>query len=283
MPIYKPTELRQFLSELNIAPKKGLSQNFLIDGNIIRKIVEVSHVEPDDVVLEIGPGPGSLSEELLNNSATVVAVEKDDVLAKALERLKSPTRRLEVFCEDILKFPIEAELTPLLAENRKAKVIANLPYHLTTPILVHLVPLRNTLSTLTLMVQDEVARRFTAAPGTPEYGSFTVFLNFYTNARYAFQVSQNCFYPAPSVNSAVVILELKSPPAVSSEDDFFKMTRTAFSQRRKMLRVSLRPLYSADIVTEALTSLNINPQVRPEELSLDDFLKLFEILYASKA
>jgi 16S rRNA (adenine1518-N6/adenine1519-N6)-dimethyltransferase len=282
MPIYKPTELRQFLSELNIAPKKGLSQNFLIDGNIIRKIVEVSHVEPDDVVLEIGPGPGSLSEELLNNAAIVVAVEKDQILAQALERLKSPTKRLEIFCEDILKFPIEAELSRLLPENRKAKVIANLPYHLTTPILVHLVPLRNTLSTLTLMVQDEVARRFTAVPGTPEYGSFTVFLNFYTTARYAFQVSQHCFYPEPSVQSAVVILELKPPPAVSSEEDFFKMTRTAFSQRRKMLRASLRSLYSADIVTEALTSLNFNPQARPEELSLDDFLKLFEKLYASR-
>lgn len=279
MPIYKPSELRQFLSELNIFPKKGLSQNFLIDGNIIKKIVEVSNVQPDDVILEIGPGPGSLSEELLNNAAAVIAVEKDRTLAQALERLKSPTKRLEIFCEDILKFPIEEKLAPLLAENRKAKVIANLPYHLTTPILVHLVPLRNTLSTLTLMVQDEVARRFTAVPGTSEYSSFTLFLNFYTTPRYAFQVSKHCFYPEPSIQSAVVILELKTPPAVSSEEDFFKMTRTAFSQRRKMLRASLRSLYPSEVVTEALISVNLNPQARPEDLSLDAFLLLFEKLY----
>lgn len=280
MPIYKPTELRQFLEELNISPKKGLSQNFLIDGNIIRKIVEVSDVHPGDVVLEIGPGPGSLSEALLDANATVIAVEKDATLAKALERLKTQDKHLEIYCDDILKFPIEEKLASYLAKDQKAKVIANLPYNLTTPILVHLVELRKTISSLTLMVQDEVARRFTAEPGTSDYSSFTVFLNFYTNPRYSFQVSKNCFYPVPNVQSAVVILDLKTPPKVSNEEQFFLMTRTAFNQRRKMMRASLRSLYAPELVAAALTASGLNPQARPEDLSLDEFIRLFERLYS---
>lgn len=278
MPIYKPTELRQFLDELNIRPKKGLSQNFLIDGNIIRKIVDVSNVHSDDVVLEIGPGPGSLSEALLDTGAQVIAVEKDATLAKALERLQAPNQHLEIVCDDILNFPIEEKLAPYLTNNHKAKVIANLPYHLTTPILVNLVARRKTIGSLTLMVQDEVARRFTAQPGTSDYGSFTLFLNFYTSPRYAFQVSKNCFYPVPNVQSAVVILDLKEPPKLSNEINFFILTRTAFQQRRKMLRTSLRSLYNPELVAEALIASGLNPQARPENLSLEDFIHLFEKL-----
>lgn len=278
MPIYKPSELRLFLTELNIFPKKGLSQNFLIDGNIIRKIVDTAGVTSDDVVLEIGPGPGSLSEELLATGADLIAVEKDTVLASALERLKAPDRKLNVFCDDIMDFPIEETLAKHLSEGKKAKVIANLPYHLTTPILAHLIKMRNTFSSLVLMVQEEVARRFTAQPNTSEYSSFTVFLNFYSTPRYGFTVSPHCFYPEPSIKSAIVVLDLKTPPVVSNEEAFFIMTRTAFGHRRKMLRASLRDLYGTEVVVNALTAIGINPQARPEVLSLDDWLLLFKQL-----
>lgn len=278
MPIYKPSELHQFLDQLGIGPKKGLSQNFLIDGNILRKIVATAQVKPGDLVVEIGPGPGSLTEELLNSGARVVAVEKDTVLADALGRLETGDRQLDIYNDDILTCPLETILTPLLTGGRKAKVIANLPYHLTTPIIVHLIKQRHLFSTLILMVQDEVARRFTARPKTSAYSSFTVFLNFYSHPRYAFTVSNNCFYPAPKVNSAIVAIDLKEPPHVSSEEAFFMMTRTAFEHRRKMLRGSLREIYSPAEIETALASINASPQARPEELSLDEFLKLFEIL-----
>lgn len=280
MPLYKPSELRQFLTELNVSPKKVLSQNFLIDGNIIRKIVETANVTADDVVLEVGPGPGALSEALLQKGAHVIAVEKDRMLAKALERLKSPENHLDVFCDDIMEFPIEQELTKCLAKGQKGKVIANLPYHLTTPILVHLVPLNHIFSSLYLMVQEEVARRFTAKPGTKEYGSLTIFLNFFTRPKYAFQVSNQCFFPKPSVQSAVVILELREPPQVDSVENFFKLTRTAFQHRRKMLRGSLRELHEPKIVEEALERIGVSPQSRPEELSLDQWLALYAKLNA---
>lgn len=278
MPIYKPSELRLFLAELNISPKRGLSQNFLIDGNIIRKIVHTAKVQTDDIVLEIGPGPGSLTEALLEHGAQVIAVEKDRVLASALERLKTPERSLDIFCDDIMEFPIDDVFSKILPEGKKAKVIANLPYHLTTPILAHLIKKQTLFSSLILMVQEEVARRFTAQPGTSDYSSFTVFLNFFSNPRYGFTVSQHCFYPEPSVQSAVVILDLKKPPPVTCEEDFFIMTRTAFSHRRKMLRGSLRELYNPETVAQALIKANLNPQARPEDLSLTEWLNLFEIL-----
>jgi 16S rRNA (adenine1518-N6/adenine1519-N6)-dimethyltransferase len=275
MAIYKPTELIQFLTELGISPKKGMSQNFLIDGNIIRKIVSTAVVEPGDVVLEIGPGPGALTEALLEAGATVLAVEKDPILAKALNRIKG---RLEVFCDDIQHFPIEEVLKRHLKEGQKAKVIANLPYHLTTSIVTRFVVLKEQFSKLVIMVQDEVARRYTSSPDCKEYGSITVFLNYHSTTHYAFRVSRNCFFPPPKIESAIVILELKEPPKVSDEEKFFELTRTAFEHRRKMLRSSLRELYPQEAITQALESLGIDPQARPEGLSLDDFIRLFETL-----
>jgi 16S rRNA (adenine1518-N6/adenine1519-N6)-dimethyltransferase len=282
MPIYKPSELRLFLSELNISPKKVLSQNFLIDGNIIRKIVETAKVTADDIVLEIGPGPGSLTEALLDKGASVIAVEKDRVLSKALERLKLPERKLEIFCEDIMEFPLEEKISQLLSNGKKAKVIANLPYHLTTPILVQLVQMNHLFSSFTVMVQEEVARRFTAKPGTSDYSSFTLFLNFYSNPHYGFGVSQHCFFPEPKVQSAMVILDLKEPPFVSDVEQFFILTRTAFTHRRKMMRGSLRELYQPQEIEKTLLSMGLNPLSRPGELNLEQFIHLFETLQKTK-
>lgn len=278
MAIYKPTELIQFLAGLGISPKKGMSQNFLIDGNIIRKIVATAKVEPGDVVLEIGPGPGALTEALLEAGATVLAVEKDNTLAKALARIKSDRGTLKVFCEDIMEFDVDRILKTHLKPGQKAKVIANLPYHLTTAIVTKFVMLREIFAKLVIMIQDEVAKRYVSSPGCKEYGSITVFLNYYTNASYGFKVSKNCFFPPPKIESAIVVLDLKEPPYVSNEEKFFELTRTAFEHRRKMLRASLRDLYEQDAVTEALSSLGLDPQSRPEVLSLEQFILLFEKL-----
>lgn len=279
MPLYKPSELLQFLESLNLRPKKGLSQNFLIDGNIIRKIIQVSHVEEGDIVLEIGPGPGSLTEALLQAKAHVIAVEKDNDLASALKRFKTEENQLDIYCEDVLEFDIKSTLAPLLKSNKKAKVIANLPYHITTPILATLVEMEELFSSITVMVQDEVARRFVAKPNTKDYSSFSLFLQFFSNPYYAFQVSKRCFFPAPKVQSAIVVLQLKTPPQVSSQQAFFIMTRTAFAQRRKMLRSSLDSLYDKNTVSEALESLHLRNDARPENLTLQNWLDLFEILH----
>ncbi len=291
MSVAKPTELIAFLEGLGIRPKKGLSQNFLIDGNIIRKIISTGDVLPRDVVVEVGPGPGALTQALLESGATVIAIEKDRILAKALERLQTPDGRLHVYEADFLTFPIEKVLEEVLQQKqasndpantepaKKAKFIANLPYHLTTPILERVIPLHMLISRVVIMVQKEVAQRMTAVPGSRVYGSLTVFLSFFGKQSYAFSVSSRCFMPAPKVDSAVVAMDLQAPPLAGKDlDAFFKMTRGAFGQKRKMVRTSLRELYSTALVEKALIECGVNPMTRPEELSLESFLFLFEKL-----
>lgn len=280
MGIYKPSELLPFLRERGLSPKKGLSQNFLVDGNIIRKIIAAADVHPGDAILEIGPGPGALTQALLNAGAHVLAVEKDAELAQALERLQTQPPRLTVKTEDIMEFPLEENLLSLVKGSRQnVKVIANLPYHLTTPILTWLATLPNLFDSITVMVQKEVAQRMTALPSTPEYGSLTLFLHYYAEPSYAFTVSRNCFYPIPSVDSAVVVIKLKSSPlSGDDEEEFFLLTRTAFKHRRKMLRTSLKALYPSEKVEAALKAMGIDERARPETLSLEAFLTLFSHL-----
>jgi 16S rRNA (adenine1518-N6/adenine1519-N6)-dimethyltransferase len=208
MPLYRPSELKEYLQSLGVSPKKRLSQNFLIDGNIIKKIIQLADVCPGESVLEIGPGPGALTEGLLEAGAHVLAVEKDPILAKHLEFLGKGEKFLRVICEDILTVDLEKHLP----KGTKTKVIANLPYHLTTPILTRLIPLNKTFSSITVMVQEEVARRFAAIPGSKDYGSVTVFLQYYSEVQYGFKVSKNCFFPKPKVESAMVKFTLQPPP-----------------------------------------------------------------------
>jgi 16S rRNA (adenine1518-N6/adenine1519-N6)-dimethyltransferase len=195
-----------------------------------------------------------------------------------LNRLKSVDGHLQVVNEDILKFPLQDELRKILAPNKKAKVIANLPYHITTPIIEMLITQRDVISDIIVMVQEEVARRFVGKPGTKDYSSFTIFLNYYSHPHYAFKVGRNCFFPAPKVDSAIVRLVLREPPVVSNEKAFFEMTRTAFVQRRKMMRGSLRKLYASGEVEKGLESMGKPVETRPEELSLDEMILLFEKL-----
>lgn len=277
MPLYQPSELRQFLDEQGFSPRKGLSQNFLIDGNILKKILAASDVQPGDLVLEIGPGPGALTEQLVAAGAHVVAVEMDHGFARVLPRL-DVDGLLETFCDDIMKFPVDATIQARLKPGKQAKLIANLPYHLTTPILADFV-VKDEFSLITVMVQDEVARRLTAKAKTSDYGSLTVFLSFYADISYEFRVSRHCFFPQPKVDSAVVTLRPKKPPLPADQAEiFFKMTRTAFEHRRKMLRSSLSDLYAPQAVENALTACGLDVRSRPEELSLDEFLLLFSRL-----
>lgn len=278
MPIYKPSELQNFLQSLGVTPKKVLSQNFLIDGNIVKNIIQAAKASPRDLILEIGPGPGALTEELLLHEIELIAVERDNVLAKALDRLEVPQgSSLRIFCDDIMTFPIEETIKPLLRE-KKAKVIANLPYHLTGGIIEKLVQMKDCFFSLTLMIQEEVARRFIAKPRTKEYSSFTLFLHFHADVRYDFPVKRGCFYPSPNVDSAVITLTLKESPKTIDEKKFFTLTRTAFEKRRKMLRASLKELYGSNAVSEALCQINCSPEARPEELSLEHFFALFQQL-----
>jgi len=273
--IYKPSELRAFLLARGIRPKKGLSQNFLIDGNIIQKIIKSAKVEPSDLVIEIGPGPGALTQALLDAGAEVIAIEKDRSLAADLARLQTEDNRLNIQCEDALCFPLADIL-----QGRPAKVVANLPYQITTPLLTTLLPLYPAITSLTVMVQKEFAARLKAKPHSEDYSSITLFFEFYATLSSHFLVSPSCFYPQPSVYSSVVHCSLHAPPLPAQKiEPFFQLTRTAFQQRRKMLKVSCKELFNSTLLEEALGQLNLPIKARPEELSLSQFLDLFALLW----
>lgn len=265
MPIYRPSELHQ----LGIRAKKSLSQNFLIDQNILEKICVAAEIKEGDLILEIGPGPGALTECMLKKGAFVYAIEKDRELAEKLTRFDQG--KLKIFCDDALTFPIE-ELP------NRLKVVANLPYHITTPVIARFIDRFPQIISLTVMVQREVGQRMVAETNSSMYSSFTLFLNAYSTPRYCFTVKPNSFYPAPTVHSCVVHLPLKEFPFSFPAEDFFAMTRKAFGQRRKMIRSSLKEIYSPEKIEAGLTAIGKSPTARPQELSLADFGALFEQL-----
>lgn len=247
-----PSQLSLFLSQFDARAKKSLSQNFLIDGNIVRKIVDAADIKPGDAVLEIGPGPGALTQELLRRGARCFAVEKDALFARELSRLGD----LVVYKEDFMEFPLREQLerfAPL-------KVVSNLPYHLTSPILGKICDASDLFTSATVMVQREVAVRMVGI----ERGPLSLFLNVYSEASLAIKVvSRNCFTPVPNVDSSVVHLKFKTPP-LTDPKPFLSWARKAFQQRRKMLRSTL------GITHERYAT------ARPEELSLEDWLSLWD-------
>ncbi|MES2121382.1 MAG: 16S rRNA (adenine(1518)-N(6)/adenine(1519)-N(6))-dimethyltransferase RsmA [Chlamydiota bacterium] len=277
MNTYRPSVLQELLKSWGVSAKKGMSQNFLIDGNIIRKIVLLAGVVPGDHVIEIGPGPGALTEALLENGAQVTAIEMDKHFSTVLERLQTPDHRLNVIQDDFLKYPLEE----LFAAHPRTsfKIVANLPYHITTPILTRLLPLHHHVDSLTIMVQKQFADRMKASSKTSDFSSFTVFLDFYSDLVKSFDVSPNCFYPRPKVHSTVVHCKLHPPLLEDSVDEFFIMTRTAFHQKRKMLRTSLKELYPIQAIEHALTLLHEPVTARPEELSTEQWITLFKSLH----
>lgn len=278
MKISNPKELQKFLTENGLIAKKSASQNFLIDGNIIHKIILEADLFKEDFVIEIGPGPGALTEALLETDCEVLAIEKDERLASLLERFSTEENRLTIFTCDFLEFPLEDFLKNKLPPGKKAKVVANLPYHITTPILEKLIPLHFLISDLIVMVQKEVAARFIAKVGSKDYSSFTIFLQFFSRVKYCFTIEPSCFSPKPTVQSAVIHLQLTPPPPIQSAENFFKLTRTAFGKRRKMMRASLKEIYPPSLVEASLEKMNLNPQIRPEELSLNQFIELYKTL-----
>jgi 16S rRNA (adenine1518-N6/adenine1519-N6)-dimethyltransferase len=281
--IYKPSALMAFLNEHGISAKKKFSQNFLIDYNILKKIVAAAHIQEGDLVLEIGAGPGALTQTLLEAGANVIAIELDPQFARMLDRLQDQKNSLEIIEADVLKLDLKGLCEQRAhARQKKIKVVANLPYHITTPILTRLLPLHHWIESLTVMVQKEFAERMAGKVGTSSYSSFTVFLEFYSTVKLCFTISPSCFYPAPKVHSAIVHCALHPPPLNEKEEvPFFMMTRTAFQQRRKMLHTSLKNLYPLHCIDEALEKMQINPKIRPEELSLKQFLSLFHFLSSS--
>ncbi len=254
------SELIPFLNSVDAKPKKRLSQNFLIDPDIVAKIIKTAQVKPGDSILEIGPGPGALTSALLKEGAKVYAVEMDPVFARELARLQNG--HLKISSSDFLKFPME--VLP-----KKIKVAANLPYHITSLILEKL--FNSSFSSITIMVQKEVAVRMAASAGCKDFGSLSLFVQFYSKIESSFIVPPSCFYPQPKVDSTVIRLDSTPLPEVDPAY-FFSLVHKAFQQRRKMITSSLN--LPKEQVRAALTSIGIREDARPEMLSLEKWVEL---------
>jgi 16S rRNA (adenine1518-N6/adenine1519-N6)-dimethyltransferase len=253
-----------------IRAKKSLGQNFLHDPHYLGRIVEAARVSGQDRVLEIGPGLGHLTRRLADRSGTVLALELDQRLVPVLQQEFRETPHVTIIQADALEYPFES-LTGTW------KVVANLPYYISTPIIQRLLAARSRFATLTLMLQKEVAERIAAPPGGKEYGYLSVLVQLYTTPRIEFLVPPGAFRPMPGVDSAVVTLVVRDAPAVPLRDpDFFiRLVKAAFSQRRKTLRNALKQLgVPAGTMAMTLESTGIDLARRAETLSVEEFGRL---------
>ena len=258
--------------KLQVKPKQSLGQNFLIDDNIARKIVRALDLKEHDVVVEIGPGQGALTKYLAGKARHLIAVEIDGRMVEDLQR-KSSFPSDVILHSDFLECPLGDWQKQY---KTKLRLVGNIPYHLTSPILFKVFEERSTVQDLTLMVQRELARRIVAKPRTKEYGILSVFSQFYGAPSILFNVPPSCFYPKPKVTSTVMQIRFQQHPVHRIDEDLFStVVRTTFGKRRKTLRSSLKYLpYDKADMERVLQRLDFPLHRRPEDLSVDEFLLL---------
>lgn len=278
--LYSPKYIRYIMDKYGFRFSKSLGQNFLIDGNIVRNIVKGAHVTKEDCVLEIGPGIGTLTEELALNAKKVVAVELDDSLLDVLDETLGKYDNVEIIHGDILKVDIKKIIEEKL-DGGPVKVVANLPYYVTTPIIAKLLEEGLNIESISVMVQKEVADRMVAGPGSKTYGSLSVFVNFYSNPQIILKVPKTVFMPQPKIDSAVIRLDIKKDLPNIDREKFFSVVKAGFSKRRKTILNCLSS-YGFDIdkdtIRQALEKANVKENERAENLSIEDFINISAIL-----
>lgn len=258
---------------MRIKPKKRLGQNFLVDKNIQRKILDACAIGSSDIVLEIGAGRGELTEGLASLAKTVVALELDSSLCRILENKFRRYKNIKIINQDILKFDIDKYFSET---KDKIKVAGNIPYYITSPIIEHLLKYKEKIDSISLTLQKEFGQRIIAHPGSKQFGAFSCFVQFYTSPKIVFTISKSCFYPAPKVDSCLLRLDIRRDGYLGVKDEarFFKLIRCAFNQRRKTLRNSLKDIVTEDKLTCFFRDSGLSINIRPEVLSLEDFAAL---------
>lgn len=274
--LYQPQRIHEILNQYGFTFSKALGQNFLIDGNIVRKIADGAEISKEDIVLEIGPGIGTLTEELAMRAKKVYCVEKDARLIPILEDTLSDFDNVEFIESDILKFDWE-EFFKKQGEEAEIKVVANLPYYITTPIIESILKRAEKVKSITVMVQKEVAERMEATEKDSNYGSLSLFIRYYSEAKIIAKVPNQVFMPKPDVDSAVIHLTIRPLHYEGDEDFLFGLIRSGFVKRRKTIMNSLTKGFvqvgKADL-KEVLNELSISEKSRAENLSMEDFMNI---------
>lgn len=269
--------LKEILGKHNFKFKKKFGQNFISDPGILNKIVSTGDISPKDIIVEIGPGAGTLTKVIAQEAGLVIAIEIDLDLVPILEENLKEYNNVKIISGDALKINLDNLVEEITGKKQAYKIIANLPYYITTPLVMHFLESGFNIEKIVIMVQKEVAERFVAKPATKDYGALTVGLNFYTRPRIAFSVPRHVFTPKPDVDSAVVDLEvLKEPPFQLNDIQVFrKLVRAAFNQRRKTLNNALKVLgMEPGQVAQILAESEIDPKRRGETLSLEEFVRV---------
>ena len=272
--LLNPTEIRELAAKLGLKPTKKLGQNFVIDQNMVEKIVRTSNVSKDSIVLEVGPGLGSLTLALMATGAKVIAVEIDERLAELLPN----TAKAKGFGESQLivinKDALEISKNDV---NNPDVLVANLPYNVSVPVIIHILETFPSIKNYLVMVQSEVADRLAASPGSRTYGSPSVKLQWYAEVSKAGSISRNVFWPVPNVDSDLVQLHRRNNVDESIRKELFAVVDAAFSQRRKMLRSALSSMCGgSEKASEILESVQIDPRLRGEALNVSDYVRLTE-------
>ncbi|MBL5768926.1 16S rRNA (adenine(1518)-N(6)/adenine(1519)-N(6))-dimethyltransferase RsmA [Heyndrickxia sporothermodurans] len=285
--IATPVRTKEILQKYGFAFKKSLGQNFLIDPNILKNITEHAGLSKDSGAIEIGPGIGALTEHLARTSKKVVAFEIDQRLLPILEDTLSPYNNVKIIHQDVLKADIHQIVEEEFKDVNDLMVVANLPYYVTTPIIIRLLSEHLPLRGIVVMLQKEVADRISAKPGTKEYGSLSIAIQYYTKAETVMVVPKTVFMPQPNVDSAVIRLTLHDKPIVEvdNEEFFFQVTRASFAQRRKTILNNLTSQLpnGKELKMEILKALdiaNIDPTRRGETLSIEEFALLSNQLFS---
>ncbi|XP_031495132.1 ribosomal RNA small subunit methyltransferase, chloroplastic isoform X1 [Nymphaea colorata] len=272
-------------------PRRSLGQHYMLNSTINEQLVNLAEVKGGDVVLEIGPGTGSLTNILVNVGAKVIAIEKDPHMAMHVRERFGDMGHVMVLQEDFTRCHIRSHMESLLEKTSKegsgyAKVVSNIPFNISTEVIKQLLPMGDIFSEVVLLLQDETALRLVdASLRTSEYRPVNIFVNFYSEPEYKFKVSRTNFFPQPNVDGAIAKFKLKQPsdyPQVTSTKTFFSMVNAAFNGKRKMLRRSLQHLSTPAEIENALENLGLLVTSRPEELTLDDFVGLHNFLFKGK-
>lgn len=289
IPIGSPVRTQAIVNRYFVKAKKNLGQNFLVDQTAILGIVEAAGIKKDDQVIEIGPGIGSLTEQLLLAGAKVFAYEVDDSLPTILQN-ELPKKiddqplasRFKILLKDVLKANFKEDIGDFFDFTKPIKVVANLPYYITTPIIFALAESDLHFTSLTLMMQKEVAERLEAQSGSKDYGPLTISVQTEMKVKLALQVGRNSFMPLPKVDSSVVVLTpLKEKPAIEDRKHFIWVVKMCFSQRRKTLNNNLKSLLPDKTKRdELITELGVEPRIRPEDLTIEQFIKIAKFIPA---
>ena len=277
-----PQKTIEIIQKYEFAFQKKFGQNFLIDTHVLDKIISAAEIKKDDLVVEIGPGIGTMTQYLACAAREVVAIEIDKMLIPILKDTLSAYDNVTIINEDVLKVDLK-KLAEEKNGGRPVKVVANLPYYITTPIIMGLFENHVPLHSITIMVQKEVADRMRMGPGTKDYGALSLAVQYYAEPYLVANVPQNCFMPRPKIGSAVIKLTVHEKPPVTVRDEklMFKLIRASFNQRRKTLANGLNNspelCYSKDQIAAAIEKLGTSPSIRGEALTLEEFAKLADI------